>query len=228
LSAAATSPGATTAGTRVVRSIEETIGGTPLVRLRLPGVPPTVELWGKCEWFNPGGSVKDRTALSIVREGERSGALRAGKTIVDTILGTYEQGTLHSESMKSATLSQVQPLQGADPISVGIALSLRPRRRFQGTIDRTAAKRTRPEPARVTNFQVAVETHFLANPQSSRPIAPGTRVIRLAPIPRSLKGRRRWRTMCGKRDGKTPVPRPCRLTTGRSTRLRSARAGWPT
>jgi cysteine synthase A len=60
----------------VLSSIDEAIGNTPLVRLHLPGVPATVELWGKCEWFNPGGSVKDRTALSIVREAERSGALR--------------------------------------------------------------------------------------------------------------------------------------------------------
>jgi cysteine synthase B len=73
-------------------SIEEAIGNTPLVRVRLPGVPEKVELWGKCEWFNPGGSVKDRTALSIVREGERSGALTPGKTIVDSSSGNTAVG----------------------------------------------------------------------------------------------------------------------------------------
>jgi cysteine synthase B len=76
----------------VLRSIDEAIGGTPLVRLRLPGLPAAVELWAKCEWFNPGGSVKDRTALSIVREGERSGALRPGKTIVDSSSGNTAVG----------------------------------------------------------------------------------------------------------------------------------------
>jgi cysteine synthase B len=76
----------------VLRSIEEGIGNTPLVRLRLPGVPPGVELWGKCEWFNPGGSVKDRTALSIVREGERTGELGPGKTIIDSSSGNTAVG----------------------------------------------------------------------------------------------------------------------------------------
>jgi S-sulfo-L-cysteine synthase (O-acetyl-L-serine-dependent) len=73
-------------------SILETIGDTPLVRLRLPGVPERVELWAKCEWFNPGGSVKDRTALSLVTEGERTGALRAGRTIVDSSSGNTAVG----------------------------------------------------------------------------------------------------------------------------------------
>jgi S-sulfo-L-cysteine synthase (O-acetyl-L-serine-dependent) len=82
----------TRAGAPVLASIVEAIGHTPLVRLRLPGIPSGVELWGKCEWFNPGGSVKDRTALSIVREGERAGALRPGRTIVDSSSGNTAVG----------------------------------------------------------------------------------------------------------------------------------------
>ena len=77
---------------RVLASIDEAVGQTPLVRVRLPDVPEGVELWGKCEWFNPGGSIKDRTALSIVREGERSGALSHGKTIVDSSSGNTAVG----------------------------------------------------------------------------------------------------------------------------------------
>ncbi|HEX9202476.1 MAG TPA: pyridoxal-phosphate dependent enzyme, partial [Vicinamibacteria bacterium] len=75
---------ATASPPRVLESILEAIGRTPLVRLRLPGVPDGVEVWGKCEWFSPGGSIKDRTALSLVTEGERTGALRPGKTIIDS------------------------------------------------------------------------------------------------------------------------------------------------
>jgi S-sulfo-L-cysteine synthase (O-acetyl-L-serine-dependent) len=78
--------------TRVLASIVEAIGRTPLLRLRLPGVPDGVDLLGKCEWFNPGGSVKDRTALSLVSEGERSGALRRGKTIIDSSSGNTAVG----------------------------------------------------------------------------------------------------------------------------------------
>jgi cysteine synthase B len=83
---------ATTAPARVLGNIAEAIGRTPLVRLRLPGVPDGVELYGKCEWFNPGGSVKDRTALSLISEGEKSGALRPGKTIIDSSSGNTAVG----------------------------------------------------------------------------------------------------------------------------------------
>ena len=76
----------------VLPSILAAIGHTPLVRLRLEGVPEGVAIWAKCEWFNPGGSVKDRTALSLISEGERSGALRPGKTIIDSSSGNTAVG----------------------------------------------------------------------------------------------------------------------------------------
>ena len=82
----------TAAPVRALGSVLDAIGCTPLVRLRLPGVPDAVELHAKCEWFNPGGSVKDRTALSLVTEGERSGALRPGLTIVDSSSGNTAVG----------------------------------------------------------------------------------------------------------------------------------------
>jgi S-sulfo-L-cysteine synthase (O-acetyl-L-serine-dependent) len=76
----------------VLESILDAIGHTPLLRLGLVGVPAGVEVWGKCEWFNPGGSVKDRTALSLVTEGERSGALRPDKVIADSSSGNTAVG----------------------------------------------------------------------------------------------------------------------------------------
>ncbi len=64
------------------------IGNTPLLRLDRAGREfPNAEFYAKAEWFNPGGSVKDRPALSMIREGERSGALRPGKTILDATSG---------------------------------------------------------------------------------------------------------------------------------------------
>src|ERR1700747_1942361 len=66
----------------------ERVGNTPLLRLeRLGREYPHVDFYAKARWFNPGGSVKDRGALSMVREGERSGALRPGKTILDATSG---------------------------------------------------------------------------------------------------------------------------------------------
>lgn len=64
------------------------IGNTPLVRLeRLCADLPGVEIWVKLEFFNPGGSVKDRPALNIIREAERTGQLAPGKTILDATSG---------------------------------------------------------------------------------------------------------------------------------------------
>jgi cysteine synthase B len=66
----------------------ERVGNTPLLRLERVGREyPQVEIYAKAEWFNPGGSVKDRAALSMIREGERAGALRPGKTILDATSG---------------------------------------------------------------------------------------------------------------------------------------------
>jgi cysteine synthase B len=70
------------------RSILDRIGHTPLLRLERVGREfPNVEFYAKAEWFNPGGSVKDRAALEMIREGERSGALQPGKVILDSTSG---------------------------------------------------------------------------------------------------------------------------------------------
>jgi cysteine synthase B len=64
------------------------IGNTPLLRLdRVGREYVNAHFYAKAEWCNPGGSVKDRPALSMIREGERSGALRPGKTILDATSG---------------------------------------------------------------------------------------------------------------------------------------------
>jgi cysteine synthase B len=66
----------------------ERIGKTPLLRLERVGSEfPNVEFCAKAEWFNPGGSVKDRPALGMIQAGLASGALRAGKTIIDATSG---------------------------------------------------------------------------------------------------------------------------------------------
>src|SRR6478752_804887 len=65
----------------------ETIGRTPLIRLRTLSEATGCEILGKAEFLNPGGSVKDRAALGIVLDAERSGALRPGGTIVEGTAG---------------------------------------------------------------------------------------------------------------------------------------------
>ena len=69
-------------------SLAELVGNTPLLRLYgMSAALPNVEFHAKVEWFNPGGSVKDRAALAMIREGERSGELMQGKTILDATSG---------------------------------------------------------------------------------------------------------------------------------------------
>jgi S-sulfo-L-cysteine synthase (O-acetyl-L-serine-dependent) len=72
----------------VPAGITRLIGNTPLLRVRLVEREfPRVELYAKAEWFNPGGSVKDRAALWMIEDGERSGALTHEKTIIDSTSG---------------------------------------------------------------------------------------------------------------------------------------------
>ena len=67
-------------------SILDTIGRTPIVKInRL--APAGVTLYAKCEFFNPGASVKDRLAIAIIEDAERSGALKPGQTVVEATSG---------------------------------------------------------------------------------------------------------------------------------------------
>ena len=64
------------------------IGNTPLIQLKkISKNYPRVKIYGKAEWFNPGGSVKDRPALNMIQEGERNGELRSGKILLDATSG---------------------------------------------------------------------------------------------------------------------------------------------
>nr|PZN68217.1 MAG: cysteine synthase A [Pseudomonadota bacterium] len=67
-------------------SILDTIGRTPIVRIhRL--APEGITMYAKCEFFNPGSSVKDRLAIAIIEEAERTGALKPGQTVVEATSG---------------------------------------------------------------------------------------------------------------------------------------------
>jgi cysteine synthase len=71
----------------VCSSVIDTIGDTPLIRLRRASEATGCEILGKAEFLNPGGSVKDRAALFIVRDAEERGLLRPGGVIVEGTAG---------------------------------------------------------------------------------------------------------------------------------------------
>ncbi|MBI5925980.1 MAG: cysteine synthase A [Aquabacterium sp.] len=89
-------------------SILETIGKTPHVRMnRLFGTGP--EVWIKAERANPGGSIKDRIALAMVEEAERSGALKPGGTIIEPTSGNTGVGLAMVAAVKGYRLILVMP-----------------------------------------------------------------------------------------------------------------------
>ncbi len=70
-------------------ALESRVGNTPLFRIRslAAGLKPDVRLFAKAEWFNPGGSIKDRPALNIIRRAIQEGRLTAGKRLLDSTSG---------------------------------------------------------------------------------------------------------------------------------------------
>jgi cysteine synthase B len=75
--------------TSAVSGLEAAVGDTPLLPLRRVGahLPPGVQVFAKAEWFNPGGSVKDRPALNILRTAICDGSLEGGLRLLDSTSG---------------------------------------------------------------------------------------------------------------------------------------------
>ena len=89
-------------------SVLDTIGNTPHIRInRLFG--NTHQVWIKSERTNPGGSIKDRIALAMVEAAEKSGALKAGGTIIEPTSGNTGVGLAMVAAVKGYKLILVMP-----------------------------------------------------------------------------------------------------------------------
>ncbi len=93
----------------IVDSVLDLIGSTPLVRLRKLPPPGSAEVLVKLESRNPGGSVKDRVALAMVEEAERSGRLKPGSTIVEPTSGNTGVGLAIVAAVKDYRLIITMP-----------------------------------------------------------------------------------------------------------------------
>ena len=91
--------------------IDAFIGNTPLVRLERVVEPGMAEVWVKVEGMNPGGSIKDRTALSMVLDAERRGLLKPGGTIVEPTSGNTGIGLAQVASARGYKLILCLPAQ---------------------------------------------------------------------------------------------------------------------
>jgi len=93
----------------MTETILERIGRTPLVRLVSVARDLPVEVFAKCEHLNPGGSVKDRIALAIVRDAEERGVLRSGATLVEATAGNTGIGLALVAAARGYRLACVMP-----------------------------------------------------------------------------------------------------------------------
>ena len=91
------------------KDITELIGRTPLVRLNRLSPTGGATIYGKVEFFNPGGSVKDRICLSMINEAERLGALTPGGTIVEPTSGNTGIGLALVAAVRGYKLILVMP-----------------------------------------------------------------------------------------------------------------------
>ncbi|HWV56166.1 MAG TPA: cysteine synthase A [Longimicrobiales bacterium] len=89
--------------------IDAYIGRTPTVRLERVVTPEMAEVWLKLEGLNPGGSVKDRTALALVLDGEQRGKLRPGGTIVEPTSGNTGIGLAQVAAARGYRLILTMP-----------------------------------------------------------------------------------------------------------------------
>ena len=94
---------------KIAESVLDLIGDTPLVRLRRVAPPGAAHLLGKVEARNPGGSVKDRIARSMVEAAERDGRLKPGATLVEASSGNTGIGLALVAAVKGYTLVLTMP-----------------------------------------------------------------------------------------------------------------------
>ena len=101
------------------KSLPDMIGNTPLVYLREVSEATGCDIYGKAEFLNPGGSIKDRTALGIIRDAEQRGVLEPGGTIVEGTAGNTGIGlTLIANALGYKTVVVMPQTQSKEKIEL--------------------------------------------------------------------------------------------------------------
>lgn len=84
----------------IIQNILEAVGHTPIVKLNRIGQELSAELYGKCEFLNPGGSVKDRIAVRMIEEAEKAGKIKPGDTLIEATSGNTGIGFAMAGAVK--------------------------------------------------------------------------------------------------------------------------------
>jgi len=93
----------------IYNSILETIGRTPLVKLNRVGASLQCNLYAKCEFFNPGGSIKDRIGYQMVADAERTGRIKPGDTLIEPTSGNTGIGIAIAGAIKGYRIIITMP-----------------------------------------------------------------------------------------------------------------------
>jgi len=93
----------------IVDSILSTVGGTPLIPLKRIGKHLKCNLYAKCEFFNPGGSVKDRIAVRMIEKAEESGRIKPGDTLIEPTSGNTGLGLALAGAVKGYNVIVTMP-----------------------------------------------------------------------------------------------------------------------
>lgn len=93
----------------ICNSILDTVGKTPLVRINHMGSDLPCELYAKCEFFNPGGSVKDRIAVNMIEVAEREGRIKPGDTLIEATSGNTGIGFALAGAVKGYKIIITMP-----------------------------------------------------------------------------------------------------------------------
>ena len=84
----------------IINNILDAIGNTPIVRLNHVGRELDCELYAKCEYFNAGGSVKDRIGLNMIEKAEKMGLIKPGDTLIEPTSGNTGIGMALTAAVK--------------------------------------------------------------------------------------------------------------------------------
>ena len=103
----------------IKENILDTIGKTPVIKLNKIGCELDCKLYVKCEFFNPGGSIKDRIAINMINQAEKEGIIKKGDTLIEPTSGNTGIGMALAAAVKGYKMIITMPEKMSKEKEVG-------------------------------------------------------------------------------------------------------------